>query len=267
MMKLKRLTILLAMLPLQVVALQPMADDQLSGIAGRDGISIDISSNAGWSAGQMTWVTDDGGLNNFACAGGVPNQHACTRLRDVALTGQGGPLALSAELDVGTASDGHPYLSVQGQWGSAATPVRLELGGLTLVTPAHDASNQSLGEFALISHGSVDLVNRGGLFNSTGNHAYLDIQSTSDLIYRQGGPGAPELSLADMVFNVAFTNGAAAGHQRAQGRFSLDPEGIAIRGPFANVDFTFDLAFKAAPMDFDQSGRRNMMRFGWQGGW
>jgi hypothetical protein len=247
------------------VAMQPLADDQLSSITGQDGLAVNFSSENGIAASQLNWVTDDNGLDDFSCAGGVPNQHACTLIKDISIAGVGGDLEVGAELDVGS-SGGATYMAVQTRWGRPAAPIGAVLGGLTFNTSTRNASAQSLGSFALQSHGVASLINRGGLFNSGEDSALFNFHSEGDLIYRQGGPGAPELSFGDLLFRMAFTDGAAAGHNPAQGRVGVDGVGFLLAADHADVELTFDLAFKANPTNFDTSGRAHLLRFGWQGG-
>lgn len=254
--------LLISALPASTLALQAMSDMALSGVTGADGVTVMLESATGITAQSIQWVTDDNGLNDGSCNGGTANQHACTQLNNVSLEGVGGALHQQWDVDVGSDGAGNPYLGLSGSW----TPQKFEIGGLTFRTAADDASARSLGSLALISSGQFTLSNRGGIFNSGGNFASLNASMSGDLIYRQGAPGTPELSLANLLMAARFTNGAAGGQADATGRIGIDSQGFLLAAPFAQVDIGFDLAFKANPGDFDQTGRNNLLRFGWQGG-
>lgn len=254
--------LLIGFLPASSQALQAMTDAALSTVTGADGVSVGLTSDTGISADTIQWITDDNGLNNGSCSGGIANQHACTQLQNVSLQGVGGALNQQWDLDVGSDGSDNPYLAISGNW----TPQKFEIGGLTFNTAAENASTRSLGALALISSGQISLINRGGIFNTGGDFATLDLTTNGDLIYRQGNAGSAELSLANLMMAARFTNGSAAGQATSTGRVGIDSQGLLVSAPFADVDIGFDLAFKANPTDFDQTGRNNLLRFGWQGG-
>ncbi len=256
--------LLICALPPTGHALQPLSDADLSQVAGRDGLAAEFSS-PGITADQVKWVTDDGGLDNGSCAGGTADQHNCTLVNQLSLAPVSGDYLGSIDLDV-SASGGTPMLSLAADWGLPGAPVQATIGGLTFQNATQDQSSRSLGAFALQSTGSMTLVNTAGILNADPGTAQLDISSTSDLIYRQGAAGAPELSFSDMSFDLLFSTGAAAGHAPGYGRVGVDSEGFVIGAPNALVDLTFNLGYKESPVDFDTTGRSNMLRFGWQGG-
>ncbi len=256
----------IACAPALLWAMKPLDDQGLSDVSARDGLSVAFTSSAGVFADQVKWVTDDGGLNNGSCSGGIAGRHACTLANDIAIQGVGGDLAISAQLDAGADVSGDAYLALNAQWGSVANPVSVEIGGLTFNTPTLNASARSLGSFGIQSRGDLTWVNRGGLFNNATQEATFNLQSTNDLIYRQGPAGSAELSFANLVFDVAFTAGAAGGHAPAPGRVAITGNALELSANNADVDLTFDLAFKANPGDFDTVGRSHIVRFGWQGG-
>lgn len=263
-MTLPRHTLLLLLTPtLAWAGMEPLNDASLSAINGQDGLSATLD-HAGISADQLNWITDDNGLNNFSCTGGVTNQHACTLLENIQLTGANGSGGGTAQLDldVGADSNGNPMMALAGNW----SPQRLVLGGLTFNTASMDATANSLGAFAQQSQGSFSLVNRGGPFNSDGDFARLAFHAEGDLFYRQGSPGAAEFSLADFLVETTFTTGAAAGHGPAYGRVGIDGNGLFLNAPHARADIAFDLAFKNSPTDFDTTNRERLLHFGWHGG-
>ncbi|MFP5440122.1 MAG: DUF6160 family protein [Gammaproteobacteria bacterium] len=247
-------------------ALESMDDSTLSGIAGRDGIEIDTTSSSGLSLQQFRWITDSGAVLPSAanpCTGGVADRHACTIIGNTTLAGVGGPLAMQLRLDAGAASTaGDPYVGAVLDW----NPMALTLGSLTYNTPTVNYSANSIGSISFQSDGLFQLVNRGGLFNSSGNHAFLNFTATGDIIYRQGGAGSAELSFGNFQFTNRFSNGAAGGQLDGPGRIGFDNQGLIVSAPFADTDLLFDLAFKAAPINFDTSGRNSIILFGWTGG-
>lgn len=253
-------------------ALQPLDDEVLSGVTGQDGLSVALGGPNSVTASQLKWVTDDNGLDNGSCVGGVTNQHACAQINNISLQGVGGDLHVGAKLDVGSDALGDAYTALQGEWGraaqgvTAAVPVRLGIGGLTFNTPTWNASANSLGAFGLQSQGRMLWSNSGGFFNDGADYAMFNMASQGDLIYRQGPAGSAELSFGNLVFDLAFTNGAGGGHQPAPGRIGLNSNGIEFSADYADIELTFDLAFKENPTDFDTAGRSHLVRFGWQGG-
>jgi hypothetical protein len=254
--------IALLLAPSSLLALQPLDEASLSAVTGRDGLTYVLENNSAITAEQINWVTDSGAVNDGSCSGGTANQHACTVMSDIDIRGEGGPLNLTTHMDAGADASGNGYLSLASTW----SPIRAEIGSHTFNTGAYDASAQSVGSLAVISAGSLVWQNRGSLFNGTNNTATFDLNTSGDWIYRQGDAGAAELSFANMVFSTAFTNGAAGGHASALGHVGIDDGGIVIGAPFADVELTFDLAFKGNPTNFDRNGRDSMIRFGWQGG-
>lgn len=263
-MRLTAMLLCLAWLPSQ--AMESLNDVALSGISGADGLTVTLDSPTGITASQLQWVTDDAGLNDGSCSGGEANQHACTRIDNLQLSGENGPLRIQQQWDVGSDLSGNPYLGLRSTWGSAAIPAKLQLGGLTFITDNWNAASNSLGQMALLSYGSLSWANRGGLFHGGGNFARFQMQSAGDLIYRQGMAGSPELSLANMVFDYEFTNGAATGHNPSGGMIAIANQGLLIASPYAHMNLGFDLAYKGSPSDFDLNGRSPLIHLGWQGG-
>lgn len=262
-MAISRSILLLILAPVVAHAgLEPLNDASLSAINGQDGLTVTLDQ--GFSATQVNWVTDDNGLNDFSCSGGTANQHACTQLQGVALTGANGVGTGTSQfdLDVGADVSGNPMMALTGDWSAQ----RLVLQGLTFNTAAADASASSLGTFAVQSQGNFSLANRGGLFNSGGDFAKLTLHAEGDLFYRQGNVGAAEFSFADFLVDTDFTNGAAAGHTSATGTLGIDAAGLFLSAPYSRTDIAFDMAFKGAPTDFDVTGRERLLHFGWHGG-
>lgn len=242
-------------------ALELLDEDGLADVHAQDGLTVDIANSTGISANTVKWITDRGTAGIGACTGGTTNQHACTQLA-ASLTGSNGnPLQASAVLDV--FGDTLPGLALQLDW----QPLLLSLSGMTINTPTVNYSGRSLGNVGIYSQGHLDLLTRGGLFNSTGNHSLLDFALTGDVLYRQGAVGNPELSFGNLDFSTRFTNGAAGGHASAYGKIGIDSQGLVISAPYTRTELEFDLMYKGSPGSaFDRSNRRPIMHFGWVGG-
>lgn len=256
-------SMILLAVPVSGSALQAMDDSSLSMVSGADGVSLSLGGISDVSAVQTKWVTDDNGLNNFSCSGGIANQHACTLFNDLRLGRAEGESDWTTRLDIDVGSDtsGNPMIGLSGSW----TPQRFVLGGLTLNTPSQNSSSNSLGSFAVQSSGTFAYANRG-LLNSGGDYASFEINALGDAFYRQGSVGSAELSFADLQLRAAFTNGAAGGQVLSSGRVGIDGAGFFLSAPFASTDIQFDLAYKASPQDFDVTGRSRLLHFGWHGG-
>ena len=248
--------------------LQPLSDEELGGVSGQDGLVIDFTSDAGFSADQILWETDRGGAEPQSCAGGLLDQHACTRFAGISLVGLGEALNARLTLDVGGDGSGSAALALASEWNRS----RLRIDDFNYSTGVYDASaaGHSFGSLALDTQGRLDLVNIGGPFfmppTVAEGRARFNLDTSGDLFYRQGGAGSPELSLADMEFAVRYSTGAAAGHGEGDGVVALDEYGLLLAAPYVDMTLGFDVAFNASPSDFDVSGRESMLMTQWQGG-
>jgi len=244
-------------------AMLALDDDALSHAHAQDGINAELANTNTTTMTQLKWVTDGAATAFGTCTGGTANQHACTQVNNLSLAGSGGPLRINAQLDVGASAvnAGTKAVGLGVTW----DPFLLSLGGLTINTPTVDYSARSIGSIGILSQGSLRYVNLNGVFNGSGG-ALLDFQSSGDLFLREGGAGTPELSFGNFAFNNRFTNGAAGGQQGAAGTIGIDVSGLLITSAFADTDLLFDVAFKAAPTNFDTAGRESITLFGWTGG-
>lgn len=242
--------------------LKPLSESEMSGVAGRDGLTLNLRS-PGMDAAALKWVTDSGTAPAGSCSGGISDRHGCTWLEDISITGVSGPMDLSIEMDVGAAA-GTPALRLAAEWNR----IRTTLGSFSYAADAHDPRSlgRSFGQFALESGGSWSVSNTGGIFDAGGTNAFFDLDTTGELIYRQGAAGSPELSLGNLDLALRFSNGAAGGHLPGTGTFGVDAEGVFLSAPYAWTDVGFDLLYKESPGDFDTTGRGPMLFMGWQGG-
>lgn len=258
----RRLLLVLTLAPAApAAALEALDEAALAAVQARDGITLEIRKDTPVTAGSLTWLTDNNDSFAATCTGGVVNRQACTLVVPSLGGVANAPLRVTFALDAGTDST-LPYLRAALDW----QPLLLTLSRLTPLNPTVDYSARSLGQFGLYSQGHLHLSNMGGLLNGSGNLATLDLALSGDLVYRQGNAGQPELSFGNLQFSNYFSNGAAGGHAASQGRLSIDAQGLLVSAPFSRTDLTFDLMFKAAPTDFDTTGRSPMIRLGWTGG-
>ena len=245
----------LALVPLvslvEAGSLTALDDAALAGVSARDGLAVDLSSLGGITAERLVWETDRGAAAPHSCGGGSA-EHGCTVLEGLSLTGTTGPLAISASVDVG-GNGSEAALAVNTDWQAS----RVQLDRLTFISDDWnpDALGRSFGSIAFDSSGHLQLINTGGLFNSSGV-ASLDFLSNGDLLYRQGGPASPELSLKDLNMMLSFSDG----------QIGADGNGVFIAAPSAQIGLGFDLAWKQNAGNFDTSGRDAIMLLDWRGG-
>jgi len=245
------------------ISMAPLDDAEMSMVIGKDGIFIEIDSATGLSADQLRWEMDSGAALPGACSGGVANQHACTLVGGIALEGVGGPLRSTMAIDIGGDGAGDAALAISSTWDSLRI-VANSITHQTAVTPGY--GSHSLGSLAYYSTGDMSLANVNGLFDASGTEAIFELNTVGDIIYRQGGPGTAEISFGNFNFGGYFSSGAASGHTLGQGTLGIDGNGLILYAPYSVLDLNFDLLFKAAPTNFDTTGREPMILFGWQGG-
>ena len=255
------LMLALMSLPIAAIAMTPLDDSGLADIRGQDGLTVNLESTDALQAQQLNWITDSGNAPAGACSGGVTDQHACTQLNGLTLQGDGNPLRAQLQLDVG--SDGTvPLLALQYDW----QPSLFTLDGMTLQTGTNPAyAGHSLGQVALYSQGNLALVNQG-IFSRNGQHANLDFSMTGDWIYRQGGAGSAEMSIGNLMIQNRFSNGPAGGHAPATGIIGIDSNGLLLEADHTYTALEFDLMYKAAPTNFDRTGRQPLIYGAWIGG-
>lgn len=249
-------------------AMDVLDDQAMAEVTGRDGLFIDFQSASGATATSVTLETDRGAAPQQSCAtgSGIANQHACTLFSGVTLEGVGGPLQTRTRLDVsGTTTTGTGVSGIA--WRSEWDQLRLTADALTVVTgtnPGYAAN--SVGSLAYYSTGNLAVISEGFPFNPGYNQTRFELNTVGDIIYRQGGAGAAEISFGNFNFGGHFSDGAALGHNYGPGTLGLDATGLYAFAPFSVLDLNFDLLFKAAPTNFDITGRQPMILFGWQGG-
>ena len=255
------LMLALMSLPIAAIAMTPLDDSGLADIRGQDGLTVNLESTDAIQAQQLNWITDSGNAPAGACSGGVTDQHACTQLNGLTLQGDGNPLSAQLQLDVGR-DGGVPLLALQYDW----QPSFFTLDGMTLETGTNPAyAGHSLGQVGLYSQGNLTLINQG-LISTNGQHANLDFSMTGDWIYRQGGAGSAEMSIGNLIIQNRFTNGSAGGHAPATGIIGIDSNGLLLEADHTYTALEFDLMYKAAPTNFDRTGRQPLIYGAWIGG-
>lgn len=238
-----------------------MGDTELAGVAGRDGLTVALDSAGGINAGSVIHSNDTGQAYG-----------ASAILEGLAVQGVGGPLELSANVDVATVS-GEPVVRIQGSWSELIAAVNDWSLGAPLTSRADlsdpgwlSAKSASLGSVGIQTAGSLTLE-APGLFDSAGSNAFLDLTSTGALFYRQGTQGRPELSFRNFSLGARFTDGVGG---LGTGTFGIDNDGLLVAADHMDLDLFFDLYYADSPGVgngyFDPAAGQSMILFGWEGG-
>lgn len=248
-------------------AMEMLADNDLAGVSGKDGLTIDIEATDGWSVGAIQWTGDDTStvsLNNVTLDGVGADG---TMAGAPAASGQ-----ITLDADAGAGSGPLMALGIH-----TTSRIRTRVDSLTIPT----ASNaRSLGTWAFDFEGGIDLVN-SGVFNTGFNEAYLlgEIQN-ADLFYRQGDATSPWMAMHDFTLRWEIPEGV----------LGVDDEGLVHRAgtPYdpadagavipdstnlsssdminLALDFEFIFGQQVGGEEFAiTSDARGLMHFGWLG--
>lgn len=242
-------------------ALEPLDDREMAGVAGRDGLSVQLNSTAGFGADAAVLSSDTGQTYGAAAI-----------LEGLALEGVGGPLNGSLELDVGTVS-GEPTVFIRGTWSELVASIDSWSVGDPMISRAdysdatwQGAKSASLGSVGIQTSGSLTL-HAPGLVDSGSTNAFLDLNSQGALFYRQGAQGRPELSFRNFSLGARFTDGAGG---PGTGTFGIDTSGLLVAADHMDLDLFFDLYYAETPGVgngyFDPDAGQPMILFGWEGG-
>lgn len=236
-------------LPLGAHGLKPLSENEMAGVAGRDGITVSIESDTGITADQVRWQVD----SDTTAPARDPRSAIA---EDVSVQGTNGPLSSDWSLDAGSDGAGNPGVQLQGSWDETL----IEIGDWR-----HSGlPNKSLGTLGFVSEGSTQLVNTGGLFDSGSSNAYVKLESLGDVFYRQGPVGSPEMSFANFRLGLEYTDGLG---NPGTGTFGVDNQGLVLASDFMDLDLNFDVYFAENPAtSFDRVNRLPMTLFGWEGG-
>lgn len=224
--------------------METMADSDLAGVSGRDGISVTLSSQ-NLTADTVGWTMDAGtALESSLRMEGVS-------LQPVGLDGANvgvGSFNFNTQIDAG--GDGVTGgLGIQTSWDRT----RLRINDLRHGT---DVTN-SVGTWVVDSSGQFNLASGDGLFNASRTDSVLYIAvNDADIYYRQGGDGSPEMVMRN--FNFLWDMPAA--------KVGIDSEGIIVEGD-ANFNITFDFTYDPAPSSpfTNTASDGHGLLFGWTG--
>ncbi|MCH8542852.1 MAG: hypothetical protein LAT61_04710 [Alcanivorax sp.] len=244
----------------QAHGMEPLDDAALQAVAGQDGLVVAINAEQGISAEQVRWETDAGmTLGDYGVGGANASDSLEASLIldgvhwggiDSQGTSAAPPaLAVRAELDVGVMPGG-PALGVR---------VDIDRARLLIDDVRHDGlASASFGSVALDSSLDFEFA---GMIDHTRQDARLRVAiEDGTLFYRQGGAGASELLLDDLVFRMDFD----------QGTVGIDEEGLIVSAPQSEFAVFFDLKHRADPgadpLDaFRRDDARGILGFGWEG--
>lgn len=235
--------------------LKPLNDDEMAGVAGRDGLAVQLESESGISAQEAVLSNDPGGPG----AGSAVWQ-------GLEMMGLGSePLFAEASLDVGS-NGSEPMVLMEGSWSDLLAYIdQWRLGD------GQGANrSDSLGSLGVQTGGELTLGNTDGFFKADGSEARFDLVSEGALYYRQGGKGDPELSFQNFSLDAGFTDNAG---NPGMGTLGIDDSGLFLGADYMDLALFFDLAYAEAPNPdtngngyFEPGAAERMMLFGWEGG-
>jgi len=247
----------LMFLALPASAMQALGDADLAGVAGQDGLTLQLDGNL--SAQSITATLDAGTGSEASVTANTVD------FVGVDPTGvPAGNAGLNLDIDVG--NDGvDPLLSIDL---ATTTRSRLRIDDLTVSGP----SSRSYGTWAFDFDAKVNLVNKG-IFNMSYNKAYLLGEiSNGDLFYSQDGDAW--MGMHDFLLRWEIP----------EGTLGIDSEGIVHRAgklwgetgfsdtaTSSNIinlalDFEYLLGKKQGSDEFKITpDARGLMHFGWLG--
>ena len=240
---------LLACLPVSLqAALAPMTNEEMAGVSGQQGVSLSLTDPTVTTANKLVWQNDVGTAAQRGLA-----------LQNLAITYNPGA-SVDLELDIGSQVITDPRVRVDLSWNDLNTTVgalRLEAADGSLLPPT--MASMDVGTSGGVTFESDDGILLGPL--TAFDMRLFDPNAPGDIILRQGGPGSPEVSLADLTMQMQMIGCAT----------QLCEVGISgagrlfIRADAMLVDTGFELMFKNSPVSFDRTGRQGMIRLGWSG--
>jgi hypothetical protein len=235
--------------------LKPLNDDEMAGVAGRDGLAVQLESESGVSAQEAVLSNDPGGPGAGSAV-----------WRGLEMLGLGSePLFAEASLDVG--SDGsEAMVLMEGSWDD-----RLAYIDQWRLGDGQGANrSDSIGSLGVRTQGSLTLGNTGGFFNASGSEGRLGLSSDGAMYYRQGAKTEPELSFQNFSLDASFIDSAG---DPGTGTVGIDDSGVFLDADFMDLALFFDLAYAESPNPdtngngyFDPGAAERMILFGWEGG-
>jgi hypothetical protein len=237
-----------------VSALQMLDDDQLAGVAGRDGLLVTFSTSS-LSADQAILEMDAG-----VTSPGIGLLEASLVLDDITVTGvdagglsPGGTASISAAIDAYTTPGGTAGLGVNLGWNRTRT--RIDAIG-------HGAlPGSSIGSVAMDSSGSFSLYGANGLLDHTNpNSAARLTLNQGNFFYRQGN-------------NEFVWNNVEASIGFDAGSIGVAPTGLVLQAARMDWNLLFDFGYRkdaVIPFTLGTPGGPDeyipMLRYGWAGG-
>jgi hypothetical protein len=231
--------LLLAAITMPAFALESLSENDMSGIAGQDGLSVTVNS-PGMSASALRLDSDVG----------VAAQQGALVATPVSLMPTGGASGLNftSVLDAGQIA-GAPAISIQSHLDRA----RLDIGGLQVGTD----TARSFGEWVLVSPLDFSLQNSNGIFSGSTNAKLYLALTGADLFYRQAWYYHANLAMHNLNFVWSLPAGT----------LKIDSAGMHVLG---DVDFlvNFDWMYKFNPdqdMTTVTANDKPMLHLGWNG--
>ncbi|KGD65761.1 hypothetical protein Y5S_00985 [Alcanivorax nanhaiticus] len=272
--------------PLSVHALEPLSEQELSTVQGRDGVTIglEVPQTGAITAEQIRWEVDNGqvdgnsdSLQNHIIIGGTDLDSSQFIIKPIDLDGTAASQALEFSLaidaytnDLGTTdtADDRPGLGIDATWNR----MRLQMDSLSVTD-----TTRSFGAVALDAGGRFAVFGDGGFANTSTDQARVivnvgDINNASPdpntwalgepgrLFYRMGPPGSAEVQLDNLGFLFDMH----------QGTVGVNNDGIVVSsapGSRTDLNLTFDIYANVSGSAFQFNAQSiPMLLFGWRGG-
>lgn len=232
---------------LPAYALQPMEDSELSGVQGRDGITVTFQTD-GMTANSVRYRTDVGTV-----------REAGLELSNIDVSGVGvGGLSPGGQTSISTSIDayesgGSAGLAIDTTW----TRTRTHIGALRhMSVPA-----ESAGQIAIDSEGSFFLRSANGLLDHSDATSAMRLQlNNGNFFYRQGNN---EFVWNNFNVDIGFDQGVVGVNNNA----------LILRANRMDWNILFDFGYRkdaTTPFTLGTVGAPDefipMLRYGWQGG-
>lgn len=247
-----RMPLLLLLLPALAVGMQPLSEEQLSGVDGQDGLRYVLGGSSvsatRWEARADTAVA--------AQAGGVMAD-------GLTLFPFGGPSALAGSLTIDAGANTQAATVPALAW--VARLERFRLGGnYSGASSTHNGFNarltgdvtRSFGVWTLVSDMDYRLIGQPVYGNPATTRLYLGLTG-ANLLYRQHGWSNANLALSSLNFEWDVQAGTV----------DIDANGLRIAGD-TEYRIAFDLRYKFhsdQDMSTVTANDRPLFAFGWQG--
>jgi hypothetical protein len=238
---------LLAACPVAGLALQPMADYELSGVNGQDGIVVSFQTD-GLSADSVVWTTDAGTVREA----GIQFDNMTISGVGAGGLSPGGVASIATSIDAYTAN-GTSGIALNTAWSRART----EIGAIRHAS----VPGQSMGRVAVDSEGSFFLRGANGLLDQSNNTSAMRLQlNNGNFFYRQGDN---EFVWNNFNVDIGFDQGA----------IGVTNNALVMRADRLDWNILFDFGYRknaTTPFTLGTAGGPDefipMLRYGWEGG-